>query len=295
MKDKSFLLGIGSQRAGSTFLSQLLGKHPQVAIHPVKEIHYFDTLYDIRSDDLLKKFSGKRLSASINKICNATDYQFINDRWKWQLRSDLELFSQKIRDIDYTTFFAEPAQANYLKNCSFIGEITPEYMLLNETQVATVKEVIGKNAWIFLMCRNPLKRTISSFRLIVNFNFPNKSHDELDQILLNLIETQHPWFLRQMKYNHYSRAYETYKSHFSKILPLCFDDLVQNPAYLLTQVSEFIGLDYQNFVHPDFFTHKVNQLPIKYEPSPHVKSRLQNILSPLTDDLASFVGRELIN
>ncbi len=295
MKDKSFLLGIGSQRAGSTLLSQLLGKHPQVAMHPVKEIHYFDTLFDVRSEDLLKKFSGKRLSTTINKICSSTDYKFMTDRRRWQLKSDWELFSKKITDIDYSTLFVEPAQANYVKNCSFIGEITPEYMLLDGAQVATVKEVIGKDALIFLMCRNPLKRIVSSFRLIVHFNFPDKSQDELDLILINLIETRHPWFLRHMKYSHYSRAYEIYKAHFPNILPLCFDDIVQNPTHLLTQVSEFVGLDYETCVSPDFFKHKFNTLPIKYEPSLDVTSRLQKILSPLVEDLTSFVGRELIN
>ena len=295
MKDKSFLLGIGSQRAGSTLLSQLLGKHPQVAMHPVKEIHYFDTLFDIRSEELLKRFSGERLSAAINKICNATDYDFINDRWKWQLKSDWELSSKKITDIDYSNLFVEPAKTNYLKNCSFIGEITPEYMLLDEAQVTTVKDVIGKDALIFLMCRNPLKRIVSSFRLIAKFNFPDKSQNELDQILINLMETRHPWFLRHMKYSHYSRAYEIYKSHFPNILPLCFDDIVQNPTHLLAQLSEFVGLDYKACVSIKFFEHKFNTLTIKYEPSLDVKSQLQKILSPLTEDLTNFIGRELIN
>ena len=295
MKDKSFLLGIGSQRAGSTLLSRLLGKHPQVAIHPIKEVHYFDTLFDVRSEELLKRFSGERLTTAINRICQSKDHKFMSARWKWQLRSDFELFSKKITDIDYSNLFTESAETNYLKNRSFIGEITPEYMLLDETQVATIKDVIGGDALIFLLCRNPLKRMISSFRLIVNFNCPDKSQDELHQIFINLIETQHPWFLRQIKYSHYSQAYKIYKSHFSKVLVLCFDDIVQNPSYLLAQLSEFVGLDYRTTVKLGFFKRKVHTLPIKYEPSLDVKSRLQKIISPFTEDLSSFVGRELIH
>ena len=294
MKDKSFILGIGSQRAGSTFLSRLLDKHPEVAIHPAKELHYFDTLFDIRSEALLKRFSGERLSGAINKICNAKDYKFVNPRWKWLLKSDFELFSKPIADIRYSNLFAEPARSKYLRRRSFWGEITPEYMLLDQTQVKTVKNTIGEDAFIFIMCRNPIKRMISSFRLIASLNFPSKSQEELDQIFMRLLNTENDWFPRHLRYNRYRQAYETYKTQFSKVLPLCFDDISQDPDHLLKQISDFLDLDYNSCITAEFFERKINALAIQYQPSVTVTNRLKTVLSPLEEDLADFLGRELI-
>ena len=35
-------LGIGAQKAGTTWLALNLGVHPQVWLPPIKELHYFD-------------------------------------------------------------------------------------------------------------------------------------------------------------------------------------------------------------------------------------------------------------
>ena len=35
-------IGIGVQKAGTTWLSSILKEHPEIYIHPRKELHYFD-------------------------------------------------------------------------------------------------------------------------------------------------------------------------------------------------------------------------------------------------------------
>ena len=46
-----FVLGIGSQRAGSTLLHHCLDVASDVFMHPLKELHYFDTLHGVRVPD----------------------------------------------------------------------------------------------------------------------------------------------------------------------------------------------------------------------------------------------------
>jgi len=38
----NFLLGVGAQRCGTTWLHRYLGQHPAVCISPCKELHVFD-------------------------------------------------------------------------------------------------------------------------------------------------------------------------------------------------------------------------------------------------------------
>ena len=116
----------------------------------------------------------------------------------------------------------------------------------------------------------------------------------MDAIFMNLIETQHPWFLRHTNYNKYRQAAARYKAQFSNLLPLCFDDISQDPDYLLKQISNFLELDYSSHVGTDFFQTKINTLPVSYEPGQKVVTHLTKLLAPLTDDLAKFLDRDLI-
>ena len=42
---RALILGIGAQRAGSTWLFDYLVRHPQVFTSPVKELHFFDAYF----------------------------------------------------------------------------------------------------------------------------------------------------------------------------------------------------------------------------------------------------------
>lgn len=41
---ETFIIGIGAQRSGTTWISRYLDKHPEVAFSPIKELHVFDSL-----------------------------------------------------------------------------------------------------------------------------------------------------------------------------------------------------------------------------------------------------------
>ena len=65
--EKNFLIGVGSQRAGSTLLYRILNKSVNgIFMHPVKELHFFDSIHKIRPPEALKIFSTQQLRR-INK------------------------------------------------------------------------------------------------------------------------------------------------------------------------------------------------------------------------------------
>ena len=42
---RSFVIGVGAQKAGTTWLFEYLGQHPDVAMSPIKELHFFDVIH----------------------------------------------------------------------------------------------------------------------------------------------------------------------------------------------------------------------------------------------------------
>jgi len=56
---EQYLIGIGAQRAGTTLLYRLLSQHHQID-KSIKEIHYFDKTKNVKLEEYLAKFEGKK-------------------------------------------------------------------------------------------------------------------------------------------------------------------------------------------------------------------------------------------
>ena len=54
--EKTFVCGIGAQKAGTTFLADYFSKHPEFMMSDLKELHYFDAKY---RPELSEKFNYK--------------------------------------------------------------------------------------------------------------------------------------------------------------------------------------------------------------------------------------------
>lgn len=289
--DKKFILGIGSQRAGSTFLAKLLSQHPEVAFHPLKELHYFDTLFGVRDEKTLKDFSRNQLTREINKLCDAKQMGFANPTWKWYLKSNFELYSTPIAKVNYLNLFTA---ANHFKGVKFTGESTPEYMLLDSVQVQQIRSVIG-NAYVILICRNPIKRVISSFRLMLEYNRQNLSQAEADHLFLKLLNSDNVWMQRQLKYNAYREALERYQQEFERVLCLNYDDVVDAPNQILEQTAQFLNLNFATESMTQFFQRKINTLKVEYKPSQEVLEKLEHFLDLQVEQTNHLFGKPVVH
>ncbi|MBE9043860.1 sulfotransferase [Pleurocapsales cyanobacterium LEGE 10410] len=290
---KNFILGIGSQRAGSTFITELLNQHPEIAIHPLKELHYFDTVFGLRNESVLKEFSQAQFDREINKVCNAKDLSFVNPKWQWYLKTNQQLLKTSVSKIKYLDLFANVTN---IDNIKFTGECTPEYMLLNLSQIEVMKSIVG-DAHIIIMCRNPVKRMISSFRLLLEGFKQNMSHtqESYDAFFLKLINNNDNWIVRQMNYNNYSKIIDYYSKVFDKVLYLSYDDLIDNPQNILDLLSQFVDLDFSSKNMISLFNKKINSLSLKYSPNALVRSKLENLLENQIEDLNSLFVKPLIH
>ena len=90
-----FVIGIGSQRAGSTLLHNLLDESTSIFMHPLKELHYFDSLFHVRAREALVAFSRRQLDRQLDEIIAATQYGFIDKSYKCLLRTNRILASTR--------------------------------------------------------------------------------------------------------------------------------------------------------------------------------------------------------
>lgn len=290
--EKSFILGIGSQRAGSTFLARLLNQHPEIAIHPLKELHYFDTKFGLRDEDVLKNFSQAQLDREINELCNAKKFDFITYEWQWYVKTNYQLLTTPISAIKYFDLFSDVVNNNSIK---FIGESTPEYMLLNSTQISKMKEIIG-DAYIIMMCRNPVQRIISAFRLLIEYGQHNDSYNQekCDELFWNLIHSNNIWIKRQIIYNSYQEAFNNYTFNFGNVLLLSYDDLRKNPQKIINSIAHFTNLKFSEKCFLNLFEKKINSLSLNYTPKPEIISKLTSLFEKQQQDLINLFGYPLI-
>jgi len=151
-------LGIGAQKAGTSWLAENLRRHPEVWLPWIKEIQYFNDIHipahrawtgRHRSRHALDAI--RRLLAGADRRGRAPDLAV--------LRTLAAIGSAEPNDAWYADIFAH-AEADRL-----CGEITPEYALLPRAGFAHVRRLNPRMKAILLL-RDPLARSWSHLRML---------------------------------------------------------------------------------------------------------------------------------
>lgn len=151
-EQKIFLLGVGCQKGGTTWLHDYLNKHPNVDMGFAKEYHFFDTLY-------------------------IKDSQFFN-QWKQQLKKiiqnnfDSALYTNIVQKVN----FCEDQNLYYdyfeklLMNSSIrvTGDITPSYAALKAPAFKVINNNFknrGIKVKVIFLMRDPVHRIWSAYNM----------------------------------------------------------------------------------------------------------------------------------
>ena len=113
-----YIIGIGSQRAGSTLLYRILNDCSSIFMHPVKELHYYDTFFNVRHENYLKDFSE-------NQLKNLKGTKPKSKRDQCLIRTNEILYKTPISEVNYQDLYRPCIMDN-----EYLCEITPEYMIL---------------------------------------------------------------------------------------------------------------------------------------------------------------------
>lgn len=167
LKDKTFVCGVGVQKAGTTWLHDYLADRGDIYMSTPKEIHFFDTLYAAeRNADL----EGRFLSQVIKRLKGSSPDDPPGKRRK--LLTMLDMYRMYIDDDGYADYFARRVGDNML-----FGEITPAYCLIGEEGFSHIRRLFPKIKIIYLM-RDPIDRHYSMSRMAVKRNASGLTAEE---------------------------------------------------------------------------------------------------------------------
>ncbi len=222
--NKPTFLCIGAQKAGTTWLHRCLSLHPEIWLHPFKEIHYFDVVH------LQANFREKRIKNLYNRLTKIVVEGDKKENFSYlKLLSELALVEQ-YTDSWYLSLFRDAGDHQ------MIGEITPAYSTLPEEGVKHIKELLGDIKIIF-MIRNPVKRAWSaalmSKRQQINKGVSISNKDWI-QYFQNRKDHQ--------QRSDYKKTIENYEKYFNKMLYLFYDDICDNSIFLLEKVCSFLAI-----------------------------------------------------
>lgn len=150
---KTFLLGVGCQKGGTTWVHDYLSTHPQVDMGFEKEYHIFDALH-LRGNTLIRQRT-ERLKNLI-----------IQD--KFHPKRHLSLVQKLAFYEDQNLYFDYFQQLLLNPSINLTGDITPAYAVLNAPVFRRINNQFLKRRIdvkvVFLM-RDPIERIRSSYNM----------------------------------------------------------------------------------------------------------------------------------
>lgn len=148
---KTFILGVGAQKAGTTWLYSYLNRHPNINMGILKEYHIFDQLFNSDKSETAANTGGR----SISKIGN-------------ELRRERALMLRErfLKDPNtYFDYFQKLLKRD--ENIYFTGDMTPNYSSLPEGALNLIKKELfarGIILKVIFLMRDPFERCLSAIR-----------------------------------------------------------------------------------------------------------------------------------
>lgn len=219
-------IGVGAQKAGTTWLNERLDELPDISVPPIKEIHYFDRSTEYpspnthASDSLFGKLKTKNWYIRFYRklILPLLGGDTKNIRWK------LFYFFKKPTDDWYRSLF---------KNLEGIsGEITPSYSFLSIHDLKHIKRLFP-NIKIILLLRDPIDRAWSHYRYVHKM----EAYGDTKEIYRFMNSKE------QLKRSDYLTILKNYRSVFdeNQLYISFYDRVVEDPEGLLSEIVSFIG------------------------------------------------------
>ena len=161
----TFLLGVGTQKAGTSWLSDYLGRHPQCAVEARAEMHFFDLHLELPRFRWLANARLLRLEKQLEKLrARVREDDFLANAPRFTasakflaMQGEPELYWRHFEDM-----VAQNPQARV------VGEITPNYCSITQEGFVRIRAALEAHGYaprvVFLM-REPVERIFSEERM----------------------------------------------------------------------------------------------------------------------------------
>jgi hypothetical protein len=261
-------LGIGAQKAGTTWLHENLRRHPAIWLPPVKELQYFNELY---VGGNRKWMVAHRRKHGIRALRHHID-QVPREKWNYGLIGRLaDIIGAEISDEWYGNIFAlaKPGQ-----KC---GEVTPQYSLLPADGIRHIVR-LAPEIKILLSLRDPIERNWSHIRMIARTNAGGNERD-----LMRIAN-----FPDVVMRAHYPAIISRWLQFVpeERILVLFMDDMLDKPLELMADVCNFLGVNFKDSLFPAL--EKPAYVGEKIEMPPEVYELLKEQLHPVYIEMSKL-------
>jgi len=272
-----FLLGVGANKAGTSFLYRTLLAHPRTALSVPKELHIFDALF---LPDLCGYFRRKHTQALITRLA-AENFSARNARWKARTAAMMQHVQMYYDPAQYPAWFR-----GLSRNAALTGEITPAYQMLEAGHFATIRDLMAPDfdiRVVFLM-RDPVERIFSALRMEER----NGRGGDAPAHVRFASEFRDAGHVRRSDYEHTVRALDATFAR-EQIFYGFFENLFTPESF--ARLENFLGL---SGLKPDFET-RVNASPTRDRPGADAIAAARAFHAPAYDFCAARFGAETIH
>jgi hypothetical protein len=227
----NFFVGIGAQKAATSWLAQYLDDHPQVGFSPIKELHYFDAEY---CADFCGTFHQK-MAARLAKTASMAP---VTPHRKFMIK--LKMLGLRVQmesdPLVYRSYFDSVRKPQHVT----VGEITPSYSMMDSRGFAAIKKMMPAAKFILIL-RDPLTRYMSQLRF-EEAQRQDADFQAEDRLLDRLYDTNY------MLRTNYVRTIEELEKVVPKddICVVFFEHLTsaENNGQALEKITRFLSIDY---------------------------------------------------
>lgn len=257
---KPDFLGIGAQKAGTTWLSQMLGQHPDIWTPPFKEVQFFNHRF-VEEHRKWLPWHFRRGRQNIEK--------------RWTARGE-EVPADMVRYLDRIA--REPMFTNHWYKLVFAPapagmktiDVTPEYSTLPAEGVDFVAKFLPHAKLVYII-RHPVDRAISQLKM--NLTRARRKPRTVEDWLA---EVEDPVLMDRGDYLNYVPRWN---AHFGpdRLLYLPFGMIARDPSGFLRRVESFLDLrphDYRDLNKKVFASDNTLVVPDK------ARARLREKLEP---------------
>ena len=270
-------IGIGAQKAGTTWLYDMLAQNPSVWLPPLKEVHYFDYLQAPQARrqkraEHIEKVAGRLERGKLDKGSEGDGAAKAA-----HLRS---LIGDHLLTPEwYASIFDYPDAEGRVT-----GEITPAYLELDDKGMQTLTGMLPKTKFVLLV-REPAARTMSQLKMAVARSKADPGAGGKDWA----------FFLKKIRTNtrgNYQTAIPLWQKSVGseRLLIRPFGRVRHDPANLLHEIEDFIGAKrfdgYEDLTEPSHKTKDVAAVP------DWVVKEVELMAAPQKDYLIEAFGEE---
>jgi hypothetical protein len=228
---------MGQQRSATRWLYDQLRNSDKFWMPPIKELNYFDGRV-FRSSAYRRKMAKFKNDDRYRSRIPTSDKDFLN--------ALLGIDKKKVVDDQtYLSFFSA-------KGDRISGDISPKYEMLDLTKIGSIYKLIP-NVKIIYLIRNPVDRFESAIKLYIK-------KGRLSSAALNDVSILSS-FMRKPRITERSSPTKTWE-RWGSVFPASatkfwfFDDIVERPDTVRTEIAEFLGVSDAKFFKNGNFNRK---------------------------------------